>query len=542
MTAHESLHSDILVLGSGAAGLTAALVASAAGASVVLATKASLRASSSSRAQGGIAAAVAQDDSPALHGRDTLAVGGELCSPEAVAILVGEGPERVRWLEREGLDFDWEEGHQALGLEAGHSRRRVLHAGGAETGRRLIAALERQVRLQPRIRVLEHARAEWLLGDAGAARGAVLRLASGQAQVVHSPSVILATGGAAGLFQRTTNPPVSVGDGIALAYRLGAAVADVEFVQFHPTALDLPNQPAILVSEAVRGEGAWLLDRQGRRFMQALHPDAELAPRDIVARAIHAERLNGAVYLSLAHLDPEFVRRRFPNLDQRCLELGLNLARDPLPVAPAAHYFMGGVLTDLDGRSEIPGLFACGEVACTGVHGANRLASNSLLECLVFATRAVEAALQSPRLSMHESAAFQPHRLEFAPPTAERNGHSRDDFGPTLPRQAVGRDLPSEIGVLLDRFAGVVRDADGLSLLLEKLDRMESSVLSPEMADMALVARLIATAALTREESRGAHWRLDFPSLEPRFAGRLVQRLGQGSTLESLTTQARGAA
>ena len=515
------LRADLLVIGSGAAGLTAALVAAAQGARVALATSGALRLSSSAWAQGGIAAAVAPDDSPELHGRDTLSVGGGLCSPRAVAVLVSQGPERVRWLERAGLAFDWEDGQVALGLEAGHTRRRVLHAGGAETGLRLVQALEEQVRRQPRITLLEHARAERLLGDRRGVGGALLRR-RGHPLRVAAPAVLLATGGAAGLYARTTNPPSSVGAGVALAYRAGAAIADAEFVQFHPTALSLPGQPALLVSEAVRGEGGILLDADGRRFLADVHPDAELAPRDVVARAIHAQLRRGPVVLSLAHLDPAFVRRRFPNLDQRCAALGLDLARDPLPVAPAAHYFMGGVCTDLDGRTAVPGLYAAGEVACTGVHGANRLASNSLLECLVFATRAAEAALSTANPPAGLTAASGEADAVTQPPPDE-----------TLAR---------ELGLLLDRAVGVVRDAAGLREALAALEQWEASATAAEDADRLLVARLIATAALAREESRGAHFRADFPAPHPAFAARLVQRLGRAPAFEPLDSAQRGAA
>jgi L-aspartate oxidase len=447
---------DLLVVGGGVAGLSAALAAADDGTVEVL-TKAPLDASTSCLAQGGIAVALEEDDSPALHAKDTFRAGRGLCRPSAVAALTEEAPARVRDLIELGVPLDLE-----ASLEAGHSRRRVVHAGGAETGRLVVRTLVERVRAHPRIRVREGERVLglWQAGD----RCAGVLTSTGR---IASRATLLATGGAAALWERATNPAGSVGDGIAFAYRAGAAVADLEFVQFHPTTL---AGSSLLLTEALRGEGATLVDPRGRRFTD------ELAPRDDLARAIDAR---GQALLDLRGIE----RDRFQGLMATLEREGYEPAARPIPVAPAAHYTMGGIVTDLDGRSALPGLYAAGEVACTGVHGANRLASNSLLECLVFGRRAALAALEEPEL---------PRRL---PPPAE----------PVLEppvtaalRRAVWRE------------AGLVRDGAGLERLRREASR--------------LLVRLIAESALARTESRGAHFRVDFPAEDPGLAGHLVLR------------------
>jgi len=454
----------LVVVGGGVAGLFAALCAAAEG-EVLVVTKGPLLWTSSLLAQGGIAAALGDDDSPALHAEDTLRTGRGLCRPSAVTVLTEEAPARIQDLVELGVDFD-----DGLGLEGGHSRRRVVHAGGAATGDRVERILAEKVLGHPRIQVAEGERMLSLWRADGRCVGVVT-----DERAVRARATLLATGGAAALWERTTNPSGSVGEGTAAAYRAGAAVADLEFVQFHPTTL---VDSSLLLSEALRGEGAVLLDDQGRRFTD------ELAPRDVVAREIAAR---GTVLLDLRAID----RARFPSLMGSLLEEGYDPSQAPIPVAPAAHYTVGGVLTDLDGRSELPGLYAAGECAATGVHGANRLASNSLLECLVFGRRAALAALAEPGL---------PARLPepAAAPVAE----------PVTPELRAG----------LWRDCGLIRDASGLSRLLD----------APH-----LLTRLIAQSALTREESRGSHFRSDFPSESEAFHGHVELRAGSEPSLEA---------
>ena len=464
---------DLLVVGAGVAGLFAALCAAAEGRVLVLA-KGSLRSSTSSLAQGGIAAALGDDDTPALHAGDTLRTGRGLSRPSAVAALTAEAPARIRDLVELGVEFD-----DDLGLEGGHTRRRVVHAGGAATGDRVASVLAERVLAHPRIEVAEKERMQglWLVGNRCIG---VLT----DRRTIRARATLLATGGAAALWRRTTNPPGAVGDGIAAAYRAGAAVADLEFVQFHPTTL---VDSTLLLSEALRGEGALLLDEYGERFTD------ELAPRDVVAREIAAR---GTVVLDLREID----RGRFPGLMGRLAEQGYDPAETPIPVAPAAHYTVGGIVTDLDGRSELPGLYAAGECAATGVHGANRLASNSLLECLVFGRRAALAALAEPGSSGHVP------ELVREPCPGSDPGHVSDGQVGEALREALWRDC------------GLIRDFAGL-------ERLRGS--------SHLLTRLIAESALVREESRGSHFRADFPVESPSLERHVVLRLGHEPALET---------
>jgi L-aspartate oxidase len=499
-----------LVLGSGLAGLYAALRAAEAG-PVTIVTRASLRESSSFWAQGGVAAAVGRDDTAELHEADTMRVGRGLCRPATVELLTEEAPRHLRRLRELGVDFDSHGEDLELALEAGHSRRRIAHAGGGGTGRVIMDAVVRRVLEHPAIEILDQTPAWGLVADGERCYGA--HLPDG---VLLARHVILATGGAASLFARSTNPPGSRGQGVAMAWRAGARVADMEFQQFHPTALALPGEgDCFLISEAVRGEGAHLLDVNGVRFMPALHEAAELAPRDVLTRAIVArirETGHHCVYLSLAHLDPAMVHERFAAIAGRVADLGFDLARDRLPVAPAAHFSMGGVLTSLHARTSLHGLLAVGEVACTGVHGANRLASNSLLECLVFADRAgfvVGEGAAGPA----QSDDVPDGLVEDRPPMPARPA--------SLPDLQATREL-------LWAGAGVIRDAESLRPIVElapdALESREAAIATP--ADV-LVAMLVARAALVREESRGGHFRDDFPHEDPAWLVHVAQRIGE---------------
>jgi L-aspartate oxidase len=484
MASAAPVRTDVLVLGAGLAGLYAALRAAELGARVTLVTKGSLQASNSYMAQGGVAAAVGDDDSFEQHAADTLAVGRGLCDPAAVRLLAEEGVHRIRDLERMGVRFDrGDDGAYRLGREGGHGRRRILHAGGAATGAAIAGALIARVSADPRIDVMGHTAAIALAGGGEGCVGAWV-LGHDELGLVRARMTLLATGGACALYARTTNPPGATGDGIALAHRAGAAVRDMEFVQFHPTALAGGGR-AFLISEAVRGEGAWLVDAAGRRFMADAHPDAELAPRDVVTRSIEVLLAEGGTaYLTLRHLDRDRLLRRFGNIAAGCAQAGLDLCSDPIPVAPAAHYLMGGIATDLDAATTIPGLYAGGECAATGVHGANRLASNSLLECFVFSHRAVECGLQA----------------------AGAGG----DAGAPPDRPQARAPLP-ELRRRMWAGAGPVRDEDGLlSLAAWIAERPRSNPM--------LVAGLIAGGALRRTESRGAHLRRDFPAPDPAQA------------------------
>jgi L-aspartate oxidase len=439
--------SDVLVVGAGVAGLSAALAAADAGASVLVLAKASHTRSNSYAAQGGVAAAVGPDDDPSLHAADTLSAGRGLCRPAAVELLTAEAPVRIAELRRLGVGFD-----EGLGREGGHSRARVVHVGGADTGRHIADVLTARVREHAQIRLAEGERVTRL----GALRGA---------------AVVLATGGYAALWARTTNPRGAVGDGLHLAHAAGADLADLELVQFHPTALrDDNGHDGFLLSEALRGAGATLLDDGDERFVD------ELAPRDVVARAVAA---HAGVRLDLRPVE----RDRYPTLMATLEEAGYDPADEPVPVSPAAHYAIGGIVADLDARTSVPGLYAAGECACSGVHGANRLASNSLLECLVFGRRAGLAALGGPRFDA--------------------------DAAPMAPAPDPGAELWAD--------AGLIRSAEGLGRLLD----------SPHP-----LVRQIAACALAREESRGVHFREDFPVETDALAGHLVVRLGREPVLE----------
>lgn len=519
--------SDVLVIGSGIAGLTAALHASA-DRSVTLVTKSELTETNTWYAQGGIAGAVGEADSVELHLADTLVVGQGLCDEEVVRAVVGEAPAALESLQGFGVRFDVaESGGIALAREGGHSLPRVLHSGD-KTGAAIQAALSHAVLERARIPVLEHRFLVDMLTHDGRCVGALLLdVRTGALEAHYANAVVLATGGAGQVFRVTTNPLVATGDGVAAAWRAGAAVADMEFVQFHPTALDHESAPRFLVSEALRGEGAYLLDCDERRFMQDVHPLAELAPRDVVSREIErvmARCGRDNVWLDARHLGESYLRRRFPTIWKACADAGYNLGSDLLPVAPAAHYLVGGVLVDLDGRTSIPGLYASGEVAATGLHGANRLASNSLLEGLVFSRR-IARALEAPRV--------------VPTPAIVWTGGAES---------VVGRDPVSDVHAVAARSLGMRRTSSELEDASRTLAVAAASLGSTATADrlegrnLLTVASLICCAAWRREESRGCHARDDYPARDDaHWLVRTVMQAGQPPRSVPLARSASGA-
>lgn len=497
-----------LVIGSGITGLYTALELSKTG-PVILITKSTLMESNTTYAQGGIAAAIGVHDSPELHYEDTMMAGAGLCVSEAVSTLVHEGPKRVKHLINLEVPFDRSEQNEiALTREAAHSRRRILHADGDATGREISRSLILKVQAEANIRIYENHYVLALVKQQEKCCG-VITVHKGQFQFFLASALVMCTGGFGQIYGKTTNPKIATGDGMALAFQSGAVLRDLEFVQFHPTALYLPPAPPFLISESVRGEGAILLNHNGERFMPSYHQLAELAPRDIVARAIFTEiKKNGGecVYLDLSGIDPETIKRRFPNIYHKCFSYGLDITSKPIPVAPAAHYVMGGIATDLIGRSSLPGLYAAGEVANTGVHGANRLASNSLLEGLVFGGRVADH-LQKLTIDMpNYGEEFQICYPELY-----------TDY------DTIEADL-EKLHQITGHYLGIIRDREGLSKAVELLDlkplTYPSFQLDPayfELQSMYLLAKLIAKAALTRTESRGGHYRSDFPKPEAKW-------------------------
>jgi L-aspartate oxidase len=509
---------DLLVVGSGVAGLSAAIEAAAAGLRVTLLTKDTAAESNTDKAQGGVAVALSDEDEVGLHHRDTLAAGDGLCDEAAVRVLVEEGPACITRLIDWGASFDREGSRLSFTREGAHSARRVLHARGDSTGQEILRVLLREAETLPGITYLQRTYTVDLIVEGGRCAGLLcLDEATGGLSRVGG-AVLLAAGGCGQVFRETTNPEQATGDGIAMAFRAGAWVRDMEFVQFHPTALAAPGAPRFLLSEALRGEGGRLVDARGVRFMLEVDPDcAELAPRDVVARAIArriAETGGAPVYLDLRHLGSEFLSRRFPRIHATCLGYGLDIGKDLVPVGPAAHYMMGGVATDLRGRTSLPGLYVAGEAACTGVHGANRLASNSLLEGLVFGVRAGRAAVEDAAaggaarpadFDGAEEAAY----LELPGAPARVESVSAAQAGP----------LAERVREIAWRAAGVLRDGDGLRRAAEELWALAGSAAPApavtragvEARNVHAVAALILRAALVREESRGAHHRTDFP-------------------------------
>jgi L-aspartate oxidase len=505
-------NTDFIVVGAGVAGLRAAIELASSGHVLVLA-KREVTESNTQYAQGGIAAALSDEDEIGLHFQDTLAAGDGLCNPDAARVLVEEGPRRIEELIAWGTEFDRNGTKLSFTREGAHSRDRILHAHGDSTGREIARALWEKARTLTTVTIGEFDMTTDLLVEGGRVCGVRLVNSAGRVEDVLANTVLLATGGLGQVYRDTTNPEVATGDGVAMAFRAGAEVSDMEFVQFHPTALYLKGAPRFLLSEALRGEGAYLRNNELDRFMPKYHPLAELAPRDVVARAIAHEleisrAKDPAVFLDLTHLSGKHLDKRFPRIYETCLRYNIDITSDLIPVRPAAHYAMGGVRTDLDGATNLDGLFAAGEVACTGVHGANRLASNSLLEGLVFGARAAKA--------MREIGGWNgSHRRE---PDARTLYETAQPSTAESAQQA--SDLMRCIQEIMWRDAGVVRTGKGLQRAIDDLMALAPK-LQPgscrrcfETGNVYLTGLLIARSALARQESRGAHYRTDFPTHE----------------------------
>ena len=494
---------DFLVIGAGVAGLRAAIELAGAGRVLVLA-KRELTESNTQWAQGGIAAALSDEDEISLHLQDTLQAGDGLCNPEAAKVLVEDAPERIDELIQWGTEFDRKGTKLTFGREGAHSRNRILHAHGDSTGREILRALYAKSQTLKNIFVHEFEFSTDLVVENGRVCGIHLINERGEKQQMSASAVLLATGGLGQLYRNTTNPAVATGDGVAMAFRAGAEISDMEFIQFHPTALYLKNAPRFLLSEALRGEGAYLRNIELDRFMPKYHAMGELAPRDVVARAILHELevsqiKDPFVYLDLTHLDSDQVKRRFPRIYATCMEFNIDITADMIPIRPAAHYAMGGVRTDLDGRCTLPGLYAAGEASATGVHGANRLASNSLLEGLVFGARAGQ--------TMREELGRAP-ASPANPDRAVSNG----------PVDSTTEEVIRNIQDLMWRDVGIVRTGAGLRSAIEHLNQIVPRVAHPqtrrahEAQNIHALGLLVARCALAREESRGAHYRTDFPA------------------------------
>lgn len=507
---------DYVIAGSGLAGLYTAYHAAAYG-KVALLTKSGITESNSYFAQGGIAAVTDEDDAPALHFEDTIIAGRGLCDYPAVDILVNEGPQRIRELIEAGMHFDMEDGSLALGLEGGHHRKRILHAGGDATGRMVTSFMISKVINHPRIDIYENHSVIGILKNENECFGVrSWNLVNQTEEIFIGRNTFLTLGGTSAIYKRTTNPHTTIGDGLALAYEAGCEIADMEFIQFHPSAIYTRSEEAFLISEAVRGEGAHLINQQGERFMPAIHELAELAPRDIVAQSIYRQMQKyqqDFVWLSLKHLDPEAMKRRFPNIFEKCRELGIDMC-DRIPVAPAAHYMVGGVRTDTQGQTNIKRLFICGELASSGIMGANRLASNSLIECLVFGKRAIEASVRNEDFSSN--------------PDFQALFHCNESYAPCYTR------LKAEISGIMTTYAGIIRNAELLETGLKALEETERRL--PAEAheyyslishNLVTVARLIIRSALHRQESRGGHFREDFPASDDAYLCHIVQQKGK---------------
>ena len=524
---------DYVVIGSGLAGLYAAYKASAKG-SVAVITKSFIRESNSFNAQGGIAAVTSEDDNPEIHKSDTLIAGRGLCEDSSVDILVNEGPERIEEIIADDMKFDTENGSLALGLEGGHHKRRILHAGGDSTGRWITEFAISKVESQNNITIFENTLLLDLMVKDGECYGVrcwsdnpkLQSQESGSEVLIYANHVFLTSGGASAVYARTTNPLTTIGDGVAIAYKAGCRIVDMEFIQFHPSGLyRKESSQAFLISEAVRGERAHLLDKNGKRFMVPIHELAELAPRDIVARSTFKQmRLDDRPYvtLSLKHLDREMILKRFPAIYAKCKEYGYDLTQE-IPVAPAAHYSVGGVLSNNNGRTDIKRLYVCGEVAATGIMGANRLASNSLIECLVFANRAIEDSVKEGAIK----------DIPIFDTQYQRNEENADVYS----------HIRERVSEIMNLYAGIIRSETSLTEGLREIDELEHIVdnICSKYDDskeyyveasrrLLCVARLIMQPALMRKESRGGHYREDYPCTDETFAVHSVQRCGEQIT------------
>ncbi|MDQ6785205.1 MAG: L-aspartate oxidase [Acidobacteriota bacterium] len=508
-----SIETDFVVIGSGIAGLRSAIELAKSGARVTVLTKDKTQESNTEYAQGGVAVVLSDDDNAELHEEDTLIAGAGLCDEEAVEILVADGTHYIQELINWGTEFDREGGKLIFTQEAAHSRRRILHAHGDSTGKEIVRALVARARAEKNIILMPFANTESLIVEDARCVGVrfldpILRAP----REIFARAVILCTGGAGQLYLHTTNPTVATGDGMAMAYLAGAEMADMEFVQFHPTALSLENAPRFLLSEAMRGEGGVLRNKQGERFMQRYDERLELAPRDIVSRSIVAEmRRTGTrnVFLDMTALDENFLKERFPKIYETCKFYNLNIATDLLPVSPASHYCMGGVRTDLHGRTSIQGLYGAGEVTCTGVHGANRLASNSLLEGLVFGARAGKAMIKDNyelQITNYES---ENRKSKIENPKSNE----------------ISTAVKKRVKRLMWERVGILRDADSLRRALRELEQISAANLGTSSRNFVTVATLVARAALWREESRGGHFRTDFPQRDEKWRVHSIQKI-----------------
>ena len=524
---------DYIIVGSGLAGLYAAWKASSKGRVAVI-TKTLIRESNSFNAQGGIAAVTSEDDAPEIHKDDTLIAGRGLCEEHSVDILVNEGPERIEEIIAEGMKFDSKNGILSLGLEGGHHKRRILHAGGDATGKWITEFTISKVLEQKNIEIFENTLLlDFLIKDGecfGVRCWSENPLFSdkpeGEEVLLYADHVFLTSGGTSAIYARTTNPQTTVGDGVAVAYNAGCRIMDMEFIQFHPSGLYLKDSPqAFLISEAVRGEKAHLLNKDGKRFMVPIHELAELAPRDIVARSIFKQMLADNmphVTLSLKHLDKDMILKRFPGINAKCREFGYDLTKE-IPVAPAAHYSVGGVLSNSNGKTDIKRLYTCGEVASTGIMGANRLASNSLIECLVFASRAVE---DSERVGSV---------LSF--PEFEKT-YTKD-----CSNSGMYTETRTKVAEIMNRYAGIIRtDAalrEGLSQIMQiekQLGGKTGEYYTEAARRLLCVARLIMEPALLRKESRGGHYREDYPCTDEAFVLHSVQQKGHDITTATVNS------
>jgi len=517
----EHIKTDFLIIGGGVAGLRAAIELAQNG-EVLVVTKDAPTESSSEYAQGGVAVALSDEDEISIHFEDTIRAGDGLCLRKAVGTLVEEGPTRIRELILWGAEFDKEGTKLAFTQEAAHTKRRILHAQGDSTGKEIMRVLIDKVRSASTVSKIDFAFTRDLIIENNRCIGAVVCQQSlRKVLIISARAVLLATGGAGQLYGRTTNPAVATGDGMAMAFRANAALVDMEFVQFHPTALFRPGAPQFLLSEAMRGEGGMLKNIHGLRFMDRYDPARELAPRDVVTRAIHAEMAatkSNNVFLDMTHLTAEYVTQRFPRIYRTCKDLGIDITKEPIPVSPAAHYIMGGVKTNLWGATNVPGLFAAGETACTGVHGANRLASNSLLEGLVYGERAGRGAARYARKRVNRHPGVQRAAVQ-----------GTRDLPPHSGRLPDLSETRSSLKKLMWEQVGIVREKKGLASALKQLNAWDRNMkgLAPdrsvfEIRNMITTAQLITRSALQREGSVGAHFRTDFPTKGKNWRKRTV--------------------